>query len=82
MKRSALLVGTLLLLTCGGRASAKYYLVRDLSGGRIYYTNDLQKQEDTGYARFTDGKTREQVTVPVYSAEPITKEEYKANVAK
>ena len=82
MKRSALLVRALLLLTCGGGAGGKYYLVRDLSGGRIYYTNDLRKQEDTGYVKLTDGKTREEVTLPVYSAEEITKEEYKANVAK
>ena len=81
MKRSVLLVGTLLLLTCGGRGAAKYYLVRDLSGGRIYYTNDLRKLE-TGYAQLTDGKTHEEVTLPVYSAEEITKEEYKANVTK
>jgi hypothetical protein len=82
MKRLALLVGTLLLLTCSGAAGGKYYLVRDLSGGRIYYTNDLQKQEDTGYAKLTDGKTREQVTLPVYSAEEITKDQYKAAIAK
>lgn len=80
MKRSALLVGALLSLSCGG-GGAKYYLVRDLSGGRIYYANDLQKQE-TGYVKLTDGKTHEEVTLPVYSAEEITKEEYKANVAK
>jgi hypothetical protein len=83
MKRSALLVGALLCLTCGGvgGGAGKYYLVRDLSGGRIYYTNDLKKTE-TGYAQLTDGKTREEVTLPVYTAEEITKEEYKANVAK
>jgi hypothetical protein len=82
MKRSALLVGTLMLLTCGGAAGGKYYLVRDLSGGRIYYTHDLQKMEDTGYAKLTDGKTQEQVTIPVYSAEEITKDQYKAAVAR
>jgi len=81
MKRSALLVGTLLLLTCAGGGGGKYYLVRDLSGGRIYYTNDLQKLE-TGYVKLTDGKTHEEVTLPVYSAEEITKDEYKANTAK
>jgi hypothetical protein len=83
MKRGPFLVGALLLLSCGGGgAGGKYYLVRDLSGGRIYYTSDLRKQEETGYATFTDAKTREQVTLPVYSAEPITKDEYKANVAR
>jgi hypothetical protein len=81
MKRSAVLVGALIFLSCGGRGAGKYYLVRDLSGGRIYYTNDLQKLE-TGYAQLTDGKTHEQVTLPVYTAEEITKEEYKANVGK
>ena len=81
MKRSALWVGTVLFLACAGGSAGKYYLVRDLSGGRIYYTNDLKKTE-TGYAQLTDGKTREEVTLPVYTAEEITKEEYKANVAK
>ena len=82
MKRSAVLVGALIFLSCGGRGAGKYYLVRDLSGGRIYYMNDLRKQEDTGYVKLTDGKTREEVTLPVYSAEEITKDEYKANITK
>jgi hypothetical protein len=81
MKRSALWVGTVLFLACAGGSAGKYYLVRDLSGGRIYYTNDLQKLE-TGYVKLTDGKTHEEVTLPVYSAEEITKDEYKANITK
>jgi len=81
MKRSAFLAGTLLVIACAGGGSSGYYLVRDLSGGRIYYTKDLQKLE-SGAAKLTDGKTQEQVTIPVYTAEKITKEEYNANVAK
>ena len=79
MKRSALLAGGLLVVACGGAAS-KYYLVRDLSGGRIYYTNDLKKL-DSGYVTLTDGRTHEEVTLPVYSLQEITKEEYKTNVS-
>jgi len=81
MKRSSLWAGVLLVVACAGGGGSKYYLVRDLSGGRIYYTSNLEKLE-TGAVKFTDGKSHEEVTIPVYTLEEITKDQYKANVAK
>jgi hypothetical protein len=78
MRRFALVVGTLLVIACGGR-SRHYYLVRDLSGGRIYYTSDLEKL-DNGYVKLTDAKTHEEVTIPIHSVEEITKAEYNSAV--
>ena len=78
MKRFAFLIGTLLVVTCGG--SRHYYLVRDLSGGRIYYTTDLEKL-DSGYVKLTDGKTHEEVTIPTHAVQEITKAEYNSAVA-
>ena len=78
MRRFAFFVGTLLVVACGGAAS-HYYVVRDLSGGRIYYTRDLEKL-DTGYVKLTDGRTHEEVTIPNHSVQEITKAEYNAAV--
>ena len=79
MRRFAFFVGTLLVVACGGSHS-HYYVVRDLSGGQIYYTNDLQKL-DNGYVKLTDAKTHEEVTIPNHTVQEITKAEYNALVA-
>lgn len=78
MRRVAFFVGTLLVVACGGR-SRHYYVVRDLSGGQIYYTTELQKPED-GPLKLTDAKTRQEVTVPNNTIQEITKAEYDAAV--
>lgn len=78
MKRFAFFIGTLLVVTCGG--SRHYYVVRDLSGGRIYYTSDLEKL-DNGYVKLTDAKTHEEVTIPNHTVQEITKAEYNSVVA-
>ena len=79
MRRFAFFVGTLLVVACGGAAASHYYVVRDLSGGQIYYTRDLQRL-DTGYVKLTDGRTRQEVTIPNHSVQEITKAEYNAAV--
>ena len=78
MRRVAFCIGTLLVVACGG-ASRHYYVVRDLSGGQIYYTTNLQKPED-GPLKLTDAKTRQEVTVPNNTIQEITKAEYDAAV--
>ena len=78
MRRVAFFVGTLLVVACGGR-SRHYYVVRDLSGGQIYYTTELQKPED-GPLKLTDAKTHQEVTVPNNTIQEITKAEYDAAI--
>ena len=78
MRRVAFFVGTLLVVACGGR-SRHYYVVRDLSGGQIYYTTELQKPED-GPLKLTDAKTKQEVTVPNHTIQEISKAEYDAAV--
>ena len=78
MRRFAFFVGTLLVVACGG--SRHYYVVRDLSGGEIYYTSDLQKL-DNGHVKLTDGRTHQEVTFPNHTEQEITKAEYEAVVA-
>ena len=80
MKRLVYLLGTLLVVSCGAVLGSKhYYVVRDLSGGEVYYTNDLEKL-DNGYVKLTDGKTHEEVTIPNHTVKEITKDEYNAYV--
>ncbi|HEY1335386.1 MAG TPA: hypothetical protein VGF31_14080 [Myxococcaceae bacterium] len=68
-------------MACGGAGASRYYVVRDLSGGEIYYTSNLQKL-DNGYVKLTDAKTREEVTIPNHTVQEITKAEYNAAVGK
>jgi hypothetical protein len=79
MRRFAFFAGTLLGVACAG-GSKHYYVVRDLSGGQIYYTRDLQKPED-GPLTLTDAKTRQVVTVPNNTVQEISKAEYDAAVS-
>ena len=78
MRRFAFFLGTLLVVACVG-GGGHYYVVRDLSGGRIYYTSDLEKL-DNGYVKLTDAKTHEEVTIPNHAVQEITKAEYNALV--
>ena len=78
MRHLAFFVGTLLVVACGGSHS-HYYVVRDLSGGEIYYTSDLQRL-DNGYVKLTDGKTHQEVTIPNHTVQEISKAEYNAQI--
>jgi len=81
MKRSAFFAGTLLVVSCGTLRGSHYYEVRDLSGGRIYYTSNLEKL-DTGYVKLTDAKTHEEVTIPVHMVTEISKDQFNAAIGK
>jgi hypothetical protein len=76
MRRFAFL-GALLVVACGG--GRHYYAVRDLSGGQVYYTNELQ-QPDNAPLKLTDAKTHREVTVPNHAIQEITKAEYETAV--
>jgi len=79
MRRFAFFAAALLGVACAG-GSQHYYAVRDLSGGQIYYTSDLQKPDD-GPLKMTDAKTHQVVTVPNHSVQEISKAEYDALVS-
>jgi len=81
MKRLAFFAGALLVVACGSMRGSKYYVVRDLSGGQIYYTTQLEKPED-GPLKLTDAKTHQVVTVPNNTVQEITKDEFNAAVGK
>ena len=79
MRRFAFFVGALLVVACGALRGSHYYVVRDLSGGQIYYTSQLEKL-DTGYVQLTDAKTHQEVTIPNHTVQEITKAEYDAAI--
>ena len=78
MRRLAFFVGALLVAGCAG-SRRHYYVVRDLSGGQIYYTSDLQKPDD-GPLKLTDAKTHQEVAVPNHTIQEISKAEFDSNV--
>ena len=78
MKRLACFVGAL-LIACGAIGGSHYYVVRDLSGGEVYYTTHLE-QPDNGPLKLTDAKTHQEVTAPNHTIQEITKDEYNALV--
>jgi hypothetical protein len=79
MKRLAFFAGALLVLACGAMRGSHYYVVRDLSGGEVYYTTQLEKS-DSGYLKLTDAKTHQEVTIPNNTVQEITKDEFNAAV--
>jgi hypothetical protein len=79
MKRLAFFVGALLAVACGSLRGSHYYVVRDLSGGQIYYTTQLERL-DSGKVKLTDAKTHQEVTIPNHTVQEITKDEYNAAV--
>ena len=79
MKRLAFFAGALLAVACGGLRGSHYYVVRDLSGGQVYYTSQLEKL-DTGYVKLTDARTHQEVTIPNHTVQEITRDEYNAAV--
>ena len=79
MSRVVFFVGTLLVVACAGAGGSHYYVVRDLSGGQIHYTSDLQRPDD-GPLKLTDAKTHQEVAVPNHTVQEITKAEFDAAV--
>ena len=79
MRRFAFFVGILLVAACAG-GRGHYYAVRDLSGGQVYYTSNLQRPDD-GPLKLTDAKTHQEVTVPNHTIQEITKADYDAAVS-
>lgn len=60
---------------------ATYYQVKDPVSGRIYYTNNLDRQKG-GAVEMEDATTREKVTVQNSEIREITKEEFESKRRK
>ena len=61
------------IVACGG-----YYRVKDLIGGNVYYTKDLDRENGT--VMLKDANTGNTVTLQNSEVAEINKEEFKANI--
>jgi hypothetical protein len=57
---------------CGG-----YYMVKDPTSGNVYYTTDI-KEKKGGAVKFTDEKTKTNVTLQNSEIKEIPKKEFKS----
>ena len=76
MKHSALFVGAILAMSCGG---SNYYVIKNPATGQTYYTTEY-KTLDNGAIQLTDAKTQSQVTLPTSSIQKVEKSEYDAKL--
>jgi len=60
------------ILGCGG-----YYMIKDPTTGNIYYTTDI-KEKKGGALKFTDEKTKTNVTLQNSEIKEIPKKEFKS----
>jgi hypothetical protein len=60
------------ILGCGG-----YYMVKDPASGNVYYTTKI-KDEKGGAVKFTDEKTKTNVTLQNSEIKQIPKKEFKS----
>ena len=60
------------ILGCGG-----YYMVKDPASGNVYYTTKI-KDEKGGAIKFTDEKTKTNVTLQNSEIKQIPKKEFKS----
>jgi len=75
MKRSAIWLGTVLIVGCG----TNYYIVKDPSTGETYYATGYKTMEN-GAVKLTDAKTQHVVTLPTSSIREVQKDEYDAQL--
>ena len=61
------------IVGCGG-----YYMVKDPAGGNVYYTDKKPKEERGGAIKFTDEKTKTNVTLQNSEVKQIPKKEFKS----
>ena len=77
MKHSALFVGAILAMSCGG---SNYYVIKNPATGQTYYATEY-KTLDNGAIQLTDAKTQAQVTLPTSSIQKVEKSEYEAKLS-
>jgi len=72
-------LGLLLLVVSG---CTTYYMVRDPSSGRTYYTTEVESAGQTGAVKFTDAMTGSVVTMQSSEVKKISSDEYEAALKK
>ena len=77
MKHSALFVGAILAMSCGG---SNYYVIKNPATGQTYYATEY-KTLDNGAIQLTDAKTKSTVTLPTSSVQKVEKSEYDAQLS-
>ena len=78
MRQIITIITCSLILTVAGCSS--YYKVTDPGSGKIYYTNEIEK--DDGAIEFEDANSGSTVTIQNSEVTEISKEEFKANTPK
>ena len=69
-------VGVAVGLACG---STKYYMVKDPSTGKVYYTETVKKED--GSTTLTDAKTRSSVTIQNSEVTEISEQSFQQGMA-
>lgn len=73
--KKILLTGCAALLLVVVSGCTSYYMVTDPSGGKVFYTTDIDKT-DSGAISFTDQKSKQQVTLQNSEVKEISSDEY------
>lgn len=60
-------------------SSSKYYMVKDPSTGKVYYTDKVKKED--GSTTLTDAKTKATVTIQNSEVTEISEQSYEQGVA-
>lgn len=60
-------------------AGAKYYMVKDPSTGKVYYSDNVKKQDNA--VTLTDSKTLATVTIQNSEVTEVSEESYKQGLA-
>lgn len=76
LKQAAIVgLSTLLLAGCNG-----YYMVRDPSTDRTYFSRDIDRAGNAGAVRFKDERSESVVTLPASEVTSISAEEYRSRL--
>ena len=74
--------GALCLLMLVVSGCTTYYMVRDPSSGRTYYTTNVESAGQTGAVKFKDAMTGGVVTMQSSEVREISSDEYEAALKK
>jgi hypothetical protein len=80
--RRTLALGALGLWVVAISGCTTYYMVRDPSSGRTYYTTEIKPVGQGGAVKFKDEKTGAAVTIQSSEVKEIGSDEYKAALEK
>jgi len=80
--RRTLALGALSLLVVAVSGCTTYYMVRDPSSGRTYYTTEIKSVGQGGAVKFKDDKTGAAVTIQSSEVNEIDSDAYRAGLEK